>query len=229
MFTIAQALTRLASGARNLFITSQGTLSSGQQLQLINQILEEWYKNESWRGVREVVDGMTSTSGILSLAAGYLRADKRFNITSDRFKGGFLEIKPLDYQSQPNGPGYFPPSEGCIGLAIDLGDNASGVRRYQLTGAADALDELTFSAVLRKRYVYATDTTPTVIPDCFPALELSAMAMIARYEGDIDRSNKYWSDAYQLLDSDLGEFEAGNELGSMQIDPLCAAPSYNAI
>lgn len=229
MFTIAQALTRLSSGARNLFVTSQGTLSAGQQLQLINEILEEWYKNESWRGVREVVGSLTPSSGIISLAAGYLRADKRFTITTDGHEGCFYEIKPLDFQFQTNGPGYYDVTELCLGVAIDLGDNASGVRRYQLDGATATVDAFTFSAVLRKRYVFATDTTPTVIPDCYPALERSVMAKIALYEGDLDRANKLWSDAFQLLDVDLGQFEEGNDFGALSMDPLCAAPQYNAV
>ncbi|MDO6575610.1 hypothetical protein, partial [Staphylococcus pasteuri_A] len=79
-------------------------------------------------------------------------------------EGQYYEIKPLEYQFQPNGPGYFDVTEGCVGVAIDLGDNASGVRRYQLTGNTTDLDALTFSAVLRKRYVWATDTSTTVIP-----------------------------------------------------------------
>lgn len=229
MFTIAQAITRLAGGARNLFLTSQGDLSAGQRLQLINEILEEWYKNESWRGVREVVGSMTTSSGILILAAGYLRADKRFTITSDGHQGCFYRIKPLDFQFQEGGPGWYDVTEGCLGIAIDLGDNASGVRRYQLDGATATLDAYTFSAVLRKRYVYATDTTPTVIPDNYPALECSVMAKIAHYEGDLTRAEKLWNKAYGLLDADLGQFEEGEDLGSLPIDAMCAAPQYNAV
>lgn len=230
MFTIAQALSRLSSGVRNLFVTSQGTLSSGQQLQLTNEILEEWYKNDSWRGVREVATGLVTSGGILTLGAGYLRADKRFNVTTTGHEGCFYEIKKLDYQSQPGGPGYFDVTKaGCLGVAIDLGDNASGVRLYQLTGSVAVLDALTFSAVLRKRYVYAADTSPTVIPDCYPALELSVMARVALSEGDLARSRELQQEAYALLDADLGQFEEGADFGVMPIDPTCAAPNYNAI
>ncbi len=233
MFTLATALSRLAGGVRNVFVTSQGTLSSGVQLQLLNEILEEWYKNDSWRGVREVVSGLTTSSGILTLAGGYLRADKRFNITTAGREGSFYEIKKLDYQSQPSGPGWFDVSKGGLGAAIDLGDNASGVRRYQLDGGRGGdfsfVDSLTFSAVLRKRYVYATDSSPVVIPDCYPALELSVMARVALSEGDLSRSKELQQEAYQLLDADLGQFEEGADFGVMPIDPLCAAPNYNAV
>lgn len=230
VFTISTALSRLSGGVRNLFVTSQGTLSSGQQLQLVNEILEEWYKNDSWRGVREVVGTLATSGGILTLAAGYLRADKRFNVTTDGHEGCFYEIKKLDYQSQPGGPGYFDVTKaGCLGVAIDLGDSTGGVRRYQLTGSTAALDALTFSAVLRKRYVYATDTATTVIPDCFPALELSVMARVALSEGDLTRSRELQQEAYALLDADLGQFEEGGDFGVMPIDRLCAAPNYNAI
>lgn len=230
MFTIAQALTRLTAGQNNLLKTSYGVMSNDQKLQRINEILDRWYEAEDWRGVRSV-QALTSSGGIISLSAGYLRADKRISITTAGREGDFFEIKPLDWQFQTGGPGYFDVTTGCncFGVAIDLGDNASGVRRYQLTGDATVLDALTYSAVLRKRYVWATDTTPTVIPDCYTALELSVRARHMEDENAFDTANQLWQSVWTMLDSNLGQFEQGNDFGSMPIDPLCSVPQFAAI
>lgn len=223
VFTIAQALTRLTAQQRNPFKTTYGTMTDPQQLQRINQILETWYDSDSWRGVRSV-EALTSSGGIISLPAAWLRAEQRISVTTEG-KCGFFEIKPLEYQFQSGGPGYFDVTEVCYGVAIDLGDNASGVRRYQLTGTALDLDFLAYRAVLRRRYVYAVDTVPTVIPDCFPALELSVRAMAAADAGANDLSKDLWAQAYQKLDSNIGQFNQGTEYGVMQMDPHCGIGS----
>jgi hypothetical protein len=234
MFSIATALTRLAAGPRNLFLTQNGVMSPTQQLHRVNEIMETWYNSEDWRGVREIVELTTAAgTGIISLPAGYWRAEKRFTITSDEGCGGWFEIKPLEYLYQPNGPGWFDVTKGCIGVAIDLGDDASGVRRYQLVDDPDTLDTYTFNAVLRKRWnwsieipgsvTWATATAVLVIPDCYPALEKSVRAMAAADEGDEELSNKYWADAYQDLDNNVGQFNKGNDLGVMQIDQAIGA------
>lgn len=203
-------------------------MSDAQQLQRINEILDRWYEAEDWRGVRSV-EALTSSGGIISLGAGFLRADKRISITTAGREGEFFDIKPLDYQFQSGGPGYFDVTQGCIGIAIDLGDNASGVRRYQLTGNTESLDALTYSSVLRKRYVRATDTTPIVIPDCYTALELSVRARHMEDENAFDTARALWQDVWTMLDANLGQFEQGNEFGSMPIDPLCSVPQCAAI
>lgn len=218
MFTIAQALTRLNALQRNPFTTSYGTMSSGQQLARINQILETWYDSDSWRGVRSV-QALTSSAGIIALPAAYLRAEKRISVTTTG-KGGFFQIKPIQYQFESGGPGWFDVTKNSPGVAIDLGDNASGVRHYQLTGVAADLDALAYSAVLRLRYVYATDTAPAVIPDCFSALELSIRAMAAADANANELSLNLWLQAYQKLDSSLGQYEEGNDMGILQIDPF---------
>lgn len=229
MFTIAQALTRLTAGQHNLLKTQYGVMSAAQQLQRINEILDRWYEAEDWRGVRSV-QALTSVSGIISLPAAYLRADKRIVVTTEGHCGCYFEIKPLEYQFQLDGPGYFDVTEGCCyGVAIDLGDDASGVRRYQLTGEAATLDTYAYKAVLRLRYVYATTTTPVVVPDCYSAIVLSVRAFNAEDEGAYDVANNLWGQVFQMLDDNIGQFEEGNDWGVMPIDPLCAAPNYNAL
>lgn len=227
MFTIAQAITRLTAGQNNLLKTSYGEMSDAQKLQRINEILDRWYEAEDWRGVRSV-QALTSSGGIISLGAGYLRADKRISVTTAG-QEGFFEIKPLDWQFQSSGPGYFDVTKGCIGAAIDLGDNAAGIRRYQLTGDAATLDALAYSAVLRKRYVWATDTAPVVIPDCYTALELSVRARHMEDENAFDTARGLWQDVWTMLDSNLGQFEQGNDFGCMPLDPLCSVPQFAAI
>jgi len=228
VFTISQALTRLTSQQNNPFTTTYGTMNPPQQLQRVNQILDKWYESESWRGVRSVI-ALTSSGGVISLPAAWLRAEKRIAVTTEG-KCGFYEIKPLGYQFQTGGPGYFDVTKGCLGVAIDLGDNTNGVRQYQLTGVVADLDALSYSAVLRKRYVYATDTSTVVIPDCFTALEISVRAMAASDANAVELSNGLWAEAFAVLDSGLGQFEAGNDFGVLETDPMCAQGTlYNAI
>ena len=203
-------------------------MTDGQKLQRINEILDRWYEAEDWRGVRSV-QALTSVGGIITLDAGYLRADKRITITTAGHEGCFYEIKPLDYQFESSGPGYFDVATGCLGVAIDLGDHTNGQRRYQLTGDTTVLDAFTYKAVLRKRYVWATDTTPIVIPDCYTALELSVRARHMEDEGAFDTSRGLWQDVWTMLDSNLGQFEQGNDFGSMPLDPLCSVPQFAAI
>lgn len=231
-FTIAQAISRIESGPRNLWITSQGTLTSGQKLQRINEVLSAWYEEGTWRGVCTTVS-LTSTSGIITLAETYLRLDGLQVTTTGKI--GRVDIKPQQFEFQPGGPGV-DPERRFVYVAIDLGDNASGVRRYRLTGTdADAeclaeVDALTFSGLARKRYVWATDTTPIVTPDCYAALELAVRAMNAADEQANELSKDLWGQSYAKLDAGLGQFEQGNELGALQIEPTCVAGTrYNAL
>ena len=230
-FTVATAITRLTGGARNLFSTSWGTLSAGQQLQRINEVLAAFYEEGTWRGVHTTVS-LTTTSGIITLDEAYLRLDALQVTTEGELAR--IDIRDQQYEFQPNGPGI-DPLRGFCHIAIDLGDHTNGRRRYRLTGAsADAdilteVDALTFSGLARKRFVWITDTATVVTPDCYSALELGIRAMNAADEQANEVSKDLWAQAFAKLDAGLGEFEAGNELGCMQIDPLCAVESYNAV
>lgn len=222
MFTFTQAFARLAASQYSLILTQYGAMSAGQQLDLGNKILEEWYNNvENWRGVRKEVTGMASSSGIITLAAAYLRAEQRFIvINADGDYIGVFPIKDLDHKYQPNGTGYYDSDETCVGLAGDLGDNASGVRRYQLDGDPTVLDTYTYNAICRLRYVWATDANTTVVPDCYPAFEMSWRAQIARNEQAYDDAEALMMKAYQMLDANVGAFNQGNDRGVLPIDPM---------
>jgi len=217
-FTVAGALTRLNASQRNPFLTTYGLMSAGQQLQRINELLDIWYVSDSWRGIRGVIV-LTSVLGIVSLPAAYLRADKRITITTAGHEGCYYEIKPIEYQFQSGGPGYWDVSRGCFGVAIDLGDVA-GIRQYQLTGNTTTLDSYAYKAVCRKRFNFITDTATVVVPDCYSALELSVRAMAAADANANELAKDLWNQAFIKLDSDLGQFQDGDEWPVMQLDPF---------
>lgn len=228
-FTVATALSRLTAQQRNPFVTTYGTMSSAQQLARINEILDIWYCSDSWRGVRSVVTGLTSSGGVISLPATQLRADKRITITTDGHTGCYYEIKTLEWQFQNGGPGYFDVTKGCcMGAAIDLGDT-SGIRQYQLTGLSATLDTYAYAAVCRKRFNFITDTATVVVPDCYSALETSVRAMAAKDANANELAQSLWAQAFARLDSDLGQFEMGDDLGVFAIDPSSALGCPNLV
>jgi len=226
--TIAQAITRLTASQQNPFLTKYGTMSSPQQVQRINEILDTWYTSDSWRGVRKTVD-LTSVLGIITLPATYLRVEKRIAITSPGCCGWFYDIKPMEWQFQTGGPGWFDPERCCIGAAIDLGDNSSGQRQYQLTGDTDTVDSRTYTGLARLRYNFTTDTSTPIIPDCYTALEISARAMRAMDTNATGLAQELWGQAFARLDSDLGQYQMGDENGVLQLDPSCALGITNIV
>lgn len=221
MFTVSQALTRLTSGPRNLFITSQGTLSAGQQLQRVNEILEKFYDKGDWRGVHVPV-ALTSVLGIITLDAAYLRLDG-LAIASCNF---IVPIKNMSYGYQVGGPGLQDWTEYGNTVALDMGDNSSGLRQYQITGCPDANDVLALTGLARKRFTWITDTSTVVVPDCFGALRTAVLAMNAEDEQATEIASKLWADAFTELDNNHEEFEAPQSAGILQLDPALPPPAY---
>ncbi len=223
MFTIQQAFDRITAENGDLFLN----FSPAQALQRFNRILDAWYESASWRGVKSEI-ALTSSGGIITLPSAWIRLDKRIVVTTPGQCGRFFEIKPLEYKYQTGGPGYFE-NAACLGVAIDQGDNASGVRTYQLTGNTTTLDGYAYSAIARKRYVWTEDFDTVVIPDCYSALELSVRAMKAQDDVAADLAQQYWAEAYAALDGNIGQFEEGNDFGTFAIDPGVALNCANLI
>lgn len=199
-------------------------MSAGQQLQRINEILDSFYEDGTWRGVRLPL-ALTSSSGVITLPAGYLRLDKRIRITTDGHYGCFIDIVGPEWRYRANHP-------GTCDKAVDLGDNASGQRQYRLTEDTEqyaTYDALTYEGLARKRFVYITDTATVVVPDNYSALELGWRAKHAQDEQANELAKDLWGQAFAKLDAGLGEFEQGNEMGVMPMDPMSAAPCYNAV
>lgn len=216
-FTIATALSRLTTQQRSPFVTTYGTMNAAQQLQRINEILEGFYDEGDWRGLHATVS-LTSTSGIITLVAAYLRLDG-LGISANNF---VIPIKNMAYAYQVAGPGIQDWTKYGKTLAIDMGD-VGGVRQYQLTGDTTANDALAFTGLARKRYVYATDTTPTVIPDSYSALEIGVRAFAAKDASANDLYKDLWAQALARLAGNAEEFEAPQSAGILQFDPCFTA------
>ncbi len=222
MFTIATAFTRLSAGPHNLFVTAQGTMDATQKLSRYNAIMEEFWLKGSWPGLHKEIS-LTTTSGLMTLPAAYLRLDglTYSNAFTPPEHGSWsnIPLQPMQFMWQPGGPQYFDANSSCAVFAIDQGDNSSGQREYQLTGDTTTLDAYTYKGFARKRYVYATSTSDTVIPDCYSALEWAFRSFQARDENS-EWAAPYWASALQALDDSMGEFMEGNEYGVLQTDPI---------
>lgn len=222
MFTIATAITRMGLGKYDLFLG----MSPLQKLQRINDVLSAFYIQATWRGVLVEITPVI-VDGKITLSEAYLRLDALNIVVANNM--GRVPIVDIQYKYRPNGTGPYENTDDCQIVAIDQGDNANGQRVYQLTGDLTTINALTFSALARKRYVYATSTTTTVVPDCYPALELGVRAMNASDEQAHELSLALWSDSFSRLDADLKEFTIGNPYGPMQIDPMATMGLFNTI
>lgn len=198
-FTYSTAITRLGAGATSCFKPGS---TDAQKLQRLNEVLERFHEFGTWRGVHETIS-VTSTSGIITLAAAYLRLDA-LAIPSLAQK---VPIKSQQWAFSSGGPMVQDWSLYSFLVAIDLGDNSSGVRRYQITGDTDYLDSLTFSALARKRYTWVTDIGTTVIPDSFQALRQGVLALAMEDEGDDEGCKMLFAEALSVLNGNLQEFE----------------------
>lgn len=200
MFTVATAITRLTSGPTNIF--GDRNLTSGQQLQRINEILEYFYDQGTWRGVQSL-QTLTTSSGILTLASAYQRLDG----LAVPVYGRKVPIKSMSWAFSANATPVQDWTLYSDLLAIDMGDNASGLRQYQLTGGITQLDALSFSGLCRKRFSYITDTATVVSPDCYDGLVNGVLAFQAKDQKDWDNFAKLGKLALDTLNGNLGEFE----------------------
>jgi hypothetical protein len=199
VFTVATAITRLTSGPTNIF--GDGSLTSGQQLQRINEVLEYFYEFGTWRGVQTPIP-LTSTNGIITLSASYLRLD---GLTIPAYAQG-VEIKSMGWAFSANGPKFQDWTQYATCIAMDMGDNSSGLRQYQLTGGTTQLDALSFEGLARKRFTWITDTSTVVTPDSYDGLVQGILAFRARDNQDRDAFNTYIGMALQSLNGNLQEF-----------------------
>jgi hypothetical protein len=217
-FTIANALARLSGSKFNMFLTQNGVMSNVQQLQRLNEVLEKFYDRGDWRGVHQNVS-LTSVSGVITLTSSYLRLDG-LGIPANNF---VVPIKNMAFAYQVGGPMIQDWTNYGKTIAIDMGENSSGLRQYQITGSATANDALTFSGLARRRFNWITDTSTVVVPDCFGALQTGVRAMAAEDENDIATAKELWSQAFAELDDNHEEFEAPQSSGILQLDPLFTA------
>lgn len=208
-FTIAQAITRLTTGPINCF---KAGLTSGQQLQRVNECLERFYDKGTWRGVHQTIP-LTSVNGVITLPAAYQRIDG----LSVPKCGVLVKIKSNLYPFQENGPHLQDWTKYCPTVAIDLGD-VNQQRQYQLTGSIDRLDSFAYMGLARIRYVWTTDTSTIVVPDSYQALRMGIIALGQQDELANDQSRALFAEALQELEGNLAEFNDDFAYGEVQLD-----------
>ena len=199
MFTIATAISRLEGGATSCFKPGS---TSAQKLQRLNEVIERFYEFGTWRGLHDTIT-LTPEDGIISLPYTYQRLDG-LGIPASAL---IVPIKSQQWQFSTGGPGIQDWSLYGPLVAIDLGDNTSGIRRYQLTGTTTELDALSFKGLARKRFTWITDTAAVVSPDSFQALRMGVLALAMEDEGDDEGCKALFASALAVLNGNLQEFE----------------------
>lgn len=208
--TLSTAVTVLESGPFPPFVDGATT---DQKKARINQVLERFYAENAWRGNRTVVDDLTTTSGVLTLAAGY----SALVALSEPDSGSVIPIKPMDWQFQSGGPGSHDWDEhGSNFVAIDMGD-VSGQRKYRIPGDPTFIDAKTFRGLVKKRFVPLTDSD-NVTPENREALRMGCLALHFEDKGDYDRARIEFAEAIRVLNGDLQEHQA-DTLQVVQVDP----------
>jgi len=209
VFTVSTAITRLTSGPTNIF--GDNGINSSQQLQRINEVLEYFYDQGTWRGVQATIT-ITTSSGVMTLPAAYQRLDGLALPL-------YAQQVPIKSQQWAFQNGSIPVQDwtqyGNL-VAIDMGDNGSGQRQYQLTGNTTNLDALSFTGLARKRFNWITDTSTVVVPDSYQSLVKGILAFRAMDNQDKDSFERLMGEAMSCLNGNLGEFEV--EQKSLQVE-----------
>lgn len=198
-FSAATAITRLTSGPVNAF---KAGISSAQQLQCINEVLERFYEFGTWRGLHDTVT-LTSSSGIITLSSAYQRLDG-LGVPAINMS---IPIKTQQWAFSTGGP---KPQDWTLygqAVALDLGDNASGQRQYQLSGNTTSNDALSYSGLCRKRFTWITNTATIVFPDTFQALRMGVLARGMEDEGANNEAEAMFNRTLAVLNGNLQEFE----------------------
>lgn len=198
MITLATAITRLTSGPVNLF----GGLTSGQQLQRVNEVLERFYDEGTWRGLHDTIP-LASSGGVITLTVAYQRLDG-LAVPADNC---IYDIRSDNWAFSKSGPGPQDWTKYGQSVALDQGDSAGGQRQYLITADAPTVDAKTFQGWARKRYTWATDTSTVLYPDCYQALALGVKWLFAEDEKQTKSAEEWHQMALRALNGNLDEFE----------------------
>lgn len=92
----------------------------------------------------------------------------------------------------------------------DPGDTSPGFRRYKLGGvninSTKNTPYVTVHAMVKRRFVPVTAPADEVIPSIVAAIELGFMAYRYDTQSDETTATEYWGHAFQILNSELNEF-----------------------
>lgn len=95
--------------------------------------------------------------------------------------------------------------ETLIGL-FDPGDTAPSFRRYRISGQSDST---TVHAMCKRRHVPAVADADEIIPANLGAIELGLQGRRFDLANDPKAAAGYWTDAFALLNAELGESHGG--------------------
>jgi hypothetical protein len=221
-FTIAEAITRIGNLEEPLWTPGS---SSAQQLQSINQALDYLWLWGDFEGLVQDVPNLTSSGGIITLPAQY-RFLVDLSIPAINCKVG---IKTQQWKLSPSAPRVADWTCWYRSiLAFDLGDAVTGdtsQRQYQVTGQPTFADAQTFFGQAKLRYIYATTTATTVLPDCFAALLEAVRAYHWIATGDKNAADASFAEALQILEANSVDVTATEDFGSMSFDPTTSGGS----
>lgn len=91
-------------------------------------------------------------------------------------------------------------------------------RQYEIVGIPSYVDGLTFSGIAKRRYVYATDETATVSPDCFEGLLMGVRAFHWYDVGDTKRAEEEFQTAIGIFEADLGQVLQDEDMGRVTVE-----------
>jgi hypothetical protein len=94
----------------------------------------------------------------------------------------------------------------------DPGDTSPGFRRYRLGGPTNTGQPIPFAtvhAMCKRRFVPAVSMNDEVIPGSIPAIELGLQGRRYDLESDQKTASAFWRDAFEILNSELNEYQGG--------------------
>ena len=211
-FTYADAISR-ADGQMEPLWTPGAT--SQQKLDRLNDVLERFWNEGVWDGLSADLS-MTSSSGVITLASGYRKLDALQVSTAGSEQNVPIKSQLWKLTPSANYIGDWTKYGGPM-LAFDKGD-VSGLRTYQLTGAAAVADSYTYTGQAKLRYVRVIVTTTPVNPDCWPALLVGLRAWHWQDQGDNTRYQLEFADALRQLERDLCGVQDTEDLGTVSLE-----------
>lgn len=219
-FTLATCISRIDNQMEPVW--SPGS-TADQKLERVNNVIERLWVDGTWDGlIKDIVP--VSSGGIITLDPLY----KTIETLIVPSQGRRISIKSQQWKGTPSA-GYIGDwHKYSSGYAFDCGDQ-NGSRVYELSGDPDTNDLLVFSAQVRFRYVWSTDSGRAVVPDCFQAILQGVRSMHWLDVGDRARYDAEFSEAIRLLEADLSDVQDEEDMGCVNLEFSTSGGALNNI
>lgn len=209
--TLSNAKTRLA----NFFVPGA---SDGDKTNALNEVVERFLLRGKFVGTIDRVS-LTAVSNIISLPAAYQTLERLWVADC-----GEVPVRNKYFEFARGGVGVVSDyATICPRMALDLGDNATPVRRYQITSGSN--DTLAFIGLCKKRFVEVTQAGDLLVPSTYGALQFGLQAKNWELKADDDRASVAWEKAMDELRNDLGEYFGEQAMGGFLGMDAAAAPN----